>query len=369
MTDWAAIAAYNQNPYKHDQLVLPLRIPLSPAPHIAVWEEYAGEAATIGVFAALQKRLVQFWFPIEAGISADASYRTATRKGVPPEELPPVAGLALKQPEKLRLFIHQSIGGKVPVIVPAGREDFETVLRAVVMRNEPQPVAASQGAAMVLGYNNWDRIARLRCEWENANPGGAGSWAEEFARIIPRKELYQDKFIILSDGPYSGIDAREMGLDADAWLRLSLVLRLEHECSHYFTYRLLSPTAKSLLDEIIADYTAIVAANGCFRADWFLHFWGLAAFPAYSGSGRLGLYCDEAGIAPEAFHLLKSLICQAAANLQTFSENCRARNRQETVAQVLALTQMTLSQLANAGCPHFLEQAADELRPGIIVDL
>ena len=115
--DCESIAIYNQNPYQQDKLVFPLGIPLSPAPYIAVWEEYAREATTIGAFAALQKRLVQFRFPIAAGISADASYLVATRRGVPPDELPEASGLILKQPEKLQLLIHQSLGGKVPVIV------------------------------------------------------------------------------------------------------------------------------------------------------------------------------------------------------------------------------------------------------------
>ena len=63
-------------------------------------------------------------------------------------------------------------------------------------------------------------------------------WAEEFKQLIHRKELYQDRFIILSDGFYSNIPASEIGLSESEWRRLSLTIRLEHECTHYFTRRI-----------------------------------------------------------------------------------------------------------------------------------
>ena len=59
------------------------------------------------------------------------------------------------------------------------------------------------GACIVKGLNNWDRIAAHRAKWERDQPGGAteSAWNDEFRRLVPRKELYQDRFIILSRGP------------------------------------------------------------------------------------------------------------------------------------------------------------------------
>ena len=39
------------------------------------------------------------------------------------------------------------------------------------------------------------------------------------ARIVPYRELYQDRFILLSDGPYSAVPAADLGLDDAEWRR------------------------------------------------------------------------------------------------------------------------------------------------------
>jgi len=73
-----------------------------------------------------------------------------------------------------------------------------------------------------------------------------------------------------------------MGMDESTWHSLSLIIRLSHECTHYFTRRLFGSMRNNLLDELIADYQGIVAANGGrYRADWFLRFVGLESFPDY----------------------------------------------------------------------------------------
>lgn len=66
-----------------------------------------------------------------------------------------------------------------------------------------------------------------------------------------------------------------MNLSQAEWRRLSITIRLEHECTHYFTYRVLGSMRNNLLDELIADYQGIVSAIGKYRADWFLRFMGL----------------------------------------------------------------------------------------------
>ena len=131
------------------------------------------------------------------------------------------------------------------------------------------------------------------------------SWPEEFQRIKAQKELYQDRFIILSTGPYSNVHAGEIGLDPEDWLKLSLVIRREHECAHYFTRRVFSSMRNSLLDEIIADYCGITAAVGRFRADWLLRFFGLESFPHYREGGRLQNYRGTPALSDPAFVVLQ----------------------------------------------------------------
>ena len=84
--------------------------------------------------------------------------------------------------------------------------------------------------------------------------------------------------------------AADLGLAEAEWREMSLVIRREHECAHYFTRRLFGSMRNNLLDELIADYAGLVAATGRFRADWFLRFIGLEEFPRYRPGGRLDLY-------------------------------------------------------------------------------
>lgn len=129
---------------------------------------------------------------------------------------------------------------------------------------------------MVSGLNNWDRIESLKKEWQKKNPADFTGllWAAEWQRIIKKKELYQDRFIILSSIPYSGISAARMELSEAEWLRLSLIIRQEHECTHYFTKRVLGSMQNRLMDELMADYMGIRAALGYFSSRLVSTFYG-----------------------------------------------------------------------------------------------
>ncbi len=127
--------------------------------------------------------------------------------------------MKLLSPAKLQLQLYPSPAGRIPIIVATRREDFVSLVRALAMKNEPVAIPGSMGSVTVAGYNDWSRIRRLREKWESEHP--TGDWSIEFERIIPRKELYQDRFIILSDGPYSGVSAKDMGVMDKEWRRLS----------------------------------------------------------------------------------------------------------------------------------------------------
>ncbi|MEH2229412.1 MAG: hypothetical protein V7K71_07160 [Nostoc sp.] len=106
------------------------------------------------------------------------------------------------------------------------------------------------------------------------------------------------------------------------WLRLSLIIRLEHECCHYFTRRVFGSMRNNVLDELIADYQGIVAANnGRYRADWFLRFVGLEKFPNYQEGGRLENYRGNPALSDGAFRILQVFVKQAAENLEIFNQN------------------------------------------------
>jgi hypothetical protein len=356
----AELLAYNRNVFDR-RSAAGLSFPLADEPHLAAWRRYAEEAATVGVFEALRPRLVQLAFPIQKGRSSSDAYLAATRRGVPIEDLAEATGLSLRRPEALRLLVHPTLAGSVPVLIATEREDFVALVRALTMRNEPGPVPASMGACIVGGLVNWDRVRVLRQRWEAEHPfAGPAGWAAELERIRPQRELYQDRLIVLSAGPYSSVSAASMGRGEAEWQDLSLTIRLEHECTHYFTRRVFASMRNNLLDEVIADYSGIVAAIGEYRADWALHFLGLEDWPAYRTGGRLENYRGAPLLSEGAFTVLKALVKDATQNL----ERCAATHRvpvgdaDARARRLMALAGLSLEELASDEAELLLEEAS-----------
>jgi hypothetical protein len=354
------LLVYNQTVFNHDILTYPIKFPLTPESHLTAWEEYAVAARDIGVFEVLKQRLVQLRFPIIEGISQTEAYQSATRRGVAVNGMKEATDLVLQEPEKLQLTLHQSLAGTIPVLLTGNRNDFVSLVQALTKRNEPQLVPASIGACIVSGFNNWDRIHQYRQQWEAENSvnSSQSSWIAEFQRLIPQKQLYQDKFIILSDGCYSNVSASEMGLEEGEWQRLSLTIRLEHECTHYFTRRLFNSMRNNIFDELIADYRGIVAATGDYRADWFLRFLGLELFPHYREGGRLQNYRVKPSLSDGAFQILQALVKTAAENLQRFHTKNVSKLADINIQplMLMTLTYLTLEELASLEAHFRIQQ-------------
>ena len=321
----AELAAYARNAYAFDLADAPPPSassddPWPDEPFVSAWDAYAADAARVGVLEALRRPLVQLRFPVAEGMSRAEAYVAATRRGVVPAAESLGDGLRLARPDALRLFVHPTAAGRIPVVVAGSRHDFELLVRALTRRNEPEPVPPSMGACIVGGYNNWDRVGTLRREYECAALIHQGpSWDAHFrAEVVPRKELYQDRFILLSTGPYSATPAAAVGLDAEAWAAASLTIRLEHECAHYFTRRVFGSMRNSLLDELIADYAGIVSAAGRFRADWLLRFMGVEDAGRFRAGARLENYRGSPALSDGAFVVLQSLVRSAADALSRF---------------------------------------------------
>jgi hypothetical protein len=353
---------YNENLFRVPDPLPPF--PLPDEPSVEAWEEYAREAATRGVFPVLRDALVQLRFPVAPGIAETEGYRAATRRGVlPPDGTP---GLALEAPERLRLFLHPTAAGRLPVLVAGARADFVALVRALARKGEPEPVPDSMGALVVGGYVNWGRVARLRAAWEagTVELGEMTEWS--LGAIRDRKELYQDRFVVLSDGPYSGVAASDMGMPDDEWRHLSLAIRLEHECAHYFTRRVLGSMRNALHDELIADYCGISAAAGRFRADWFLRFLGLEDGATYRAGGRLEVYRGTPPLSDGAFAVLQRLVRRAATQLEAADADLgpELRTTAGRARVVLALAGLTLEALAGDAGADGLRGQTPRNEPG-----
>jgi len=213
---------------------------------------------------------------------------------------------------------------------------------------------------MVSGFNNWGRIREYQRRWEaEGGDRSRAAWQEEFRRLVPKKELYQDRFLILSTGPYSDVAAREIGLSGPDWRRISTKIRLEHECTHYFTLRVFGSMRNNLLDELIADYMGITAAAGRYRSDWFLRFMGLESFPVYREGGRLQNYRGEPPLSEGAFGALGTLVKDIAENLRRVSDGLGflPGNPEERAGMLLALCGFRLEDLAAPDAPAVIAEA------------
>jgi hypothetical protein len=330
--------------------------PLPDEPFVVAWERYVACAARIGTVASLRQAIMQLRFPIADGMSANPAYVAAVRRGVwTADSSEP--GVLFVRPDALQVFIHPTAAGRVPVIVAAEREDFVSLVRAVTLRNEPRPIPPAMGACIVAGYNNWDRVAALGPAFESlvvGSPTRQPRWG-----AVGSKALYQDRFIILSSGPYSGVPAGDLGVDPNEWLRISLTIRLEHECAHYVTRHALGTMRNSMLDELIADYIGLVWGAGRYRTAWFLRFLGLDASSGCREDGRIHTYRGTPPLCDGAFAILQRAIRRAARHLEAFDEAHRpsAWDTVEAARMIVALAATGLEGLASDDACDRLDSA------------
>ncbi|WP_103666287.1 DUF7005 family protein [Pseudanabaena sp. BC1403] len=370
---------YSQSTFQHESLVEAIHAAKVPEAYIETWQQYCDLASIAGAFPVLAQKLVQLQFPIKQGISQVENYHSATKRGVITEDMPEATGLNLRQPDQVQLFLHESLVGLIPVILVGDRQDFVTLIQALTKKNEPSPVPDSMGACIVGGYNNWDRINDHRSKWSNqwlnqqSSPPSESDWQTEFKKIIPQKSLYQDRFIILSKGFYSNVPSSDLGLTETEWLNLSHLIRLEHECTHYCTRRLLNSMRNNLVDELIADYRGIVAATGTFHAQWFLTFMGLEKFPIYREGARLENYRGTPPLSDSAYQIVQKLIKTAAENLEKFArltsdkldyEDLQGlQQNDQQLLLLIALTYLTLEELASPNAIELLYQSIQQFTP------
>ena len=324
---------------------------------VPVWEGYERETREKGVFETLRSKLVQLSFSIQDGISKTSPYTDATLRGVPIGDIPEAKGLNLVEEERLELFLTSSAAGRLPVLLARNRSDFINLVRALAYRNEPAEVPESMGSLILAGYNNWDRLRSYREQWEREHP--TDSWQDEFSTIASKKELYQDKFILLSDSPYSGVKAESLGMDEDGWKELSYKIRLGHELCHYFCKRVLLSMRNNALDELLADYCGIVNARGSFLSDWLLRFLGLEDPSAYRRGGRLENYTKD--LSEEAFAVLCRIVEAAASNLEEL-DACLPRDQLAPYKVLMTLSFFTLEELASSDAVSALKEKYEEVQ-------
>jgi hypothetical protein len=339
---------YNKNDFQLDgapQICFPLADELC----VDAWSMYEAEVSRTRDLRSIYRWIPQMQFHVQPGLANLPEYQEAVKRGRFTYPLEPASGLRLESPGGCRIFLHFTPAGRVPVILAATRQDFVILVQAFIHKGEPNPIPESMGAVIVAGYNNFHRVHLLRQAFVDSGESLSG-WNDRLQQIKQQKELYQDCFIILGPGAYSGVPAYRLGLDEEQWLSLSVGIRLEHECTHYFTRRVLRSMRNNLLDEVIADYCAVDKVCGAYRADWARHFLGIETPTGFRSGGRLENYRGNPSLSSLAFELLGRLVRKAVANLEVLNRAVVEWRRIDgyQAASILFLAGLTLEEMADS---------------------
>ena len=197
------------------------------------------------------------------------------------------------EPDKVKLEIYKSVAGSIPVIYAFNENDFYELVTKLIHKGKKMPNLKKTGASFAFGLTN--------------------------------------RFIILSNKPYSNIPAKSINLDENTWKDYSIIIRREHECTHYFTKRFLGSSRNNLHDELVADFAGIMCASGEFHSDWFLKGMGLDKYPESQKVGRFPVY--TANLSDNSREVLKKIIIKVSKNVEKWSkkEKVKEMTRNERI--------------------------------------
>ena len=190
--------------------------------------------------------------------------------------LVPKMPLSFNNSDEISAQIYDSVAGKIPVIKIKDTGDFEALVTNLIHKGKRPENLASTGASFVFGKST--------------------------------------RFIILSKKPYSNVSAKTMGLTDDDWQEKSMQIRLEHECTHFFTKKYFGTAQNHLHDELIADFFGICSAFGFYKADFFECFMGIKG----TEGSRLSCYIPDCS--ENLFTVLKETASQSAKFLEELAK-------------------------------------------------
>ncbi|MDR0739071.1 MAG: hypothetical protein LBF33_02855 [Oscillospiraceae bacterium] len=192
--------------------------------------------------------------------------------------------IILKNPSDTKIEIYNSIAGPIPIIYTSCVEDFEELVIKLIHKGKPFPGIEKTGAAFAHG------------------------------KVV--------RFIILSNKPYSNIPASKLALDDEKWKEMSMIIRRDHECAHYFTKRFLNNSSMNIHDELMADFAGIYSADGTYHSRWFLVGMGLDEYPKVK-EGRFSVYTNI--LSEKAKDVLKKLTIKISNNIEKWSKTPEAK--------------------------------------------
>lgn len=254
----------------------------------------------------LSKSFPQLVLPIELNEKNTPEYKNAVLRGEPDCREP---NFICSPDDKLETV--ETPVGKVEILYLVHREDFEHALRALAYRCEPVEIPASVGASTIRGLINWEKIRAHKAEYLAK---GGTNWSEEFKSFTAEKSNYLDTIILLSNGNYSAIPARFVGLAESEWDEKSLIIRKYHELTHFVCRTLYPHNIEPIRDEVIADLIGLVATFDQYDPLLAKRFLGIESGAFHEG-GRLSHYTDGGNLeaaAKKAGELIDQLAAQVS---------------------------------------------------------
>ncbi len=135
------------------------------------------------------------------------------------------------EPENVIIDIYNSFAGRIPIIIFENAQDFENFITNLFKMGHGAENLSQIGASFISGKTQ--------------------------------------RFLALSKKFYSNINPSYLKLTPEEWREKSLIIRREHEITHYYTKKFYGNANNNLHDELIADFTGIYAAFNQYSAKLF----------------------------------------------------------------------------------------------------
>lgn len=210
------------------------------------------------------------------------------------EHITPKRPVNFSQPQAISIELYDSFAGRIPVVVFGQDSDFEAFVVNCAYRGKRPDNISQMGASFIYGKTQ--------------------------------------RFLTLSRKFYSNTAPEYLGLSVEEWREKSMLIRREHELTHYYTKRLYGSASNNLHDELIADFMGLYSAFGHYDAKLFRHFMGLDGT-----DGRLSLY--TAGLSPESQRAVAEIASECSERLEAWqnTDSFREMDRAERIDYLCVL--------------------------------
>lgn len=340
---------FNSGIFDYSNLETEISFPLDDELFIKSWRNYEEEAKSIGVFPVIRKAIPHLNFPINDKIADNPEYKDAVLYANIKNERLKSNDLELVAPVNFQMAIVPTDAGSIPLLYIPERKDFIAVYSAVKNSNNPMTVPDKLTSALIRDIRNSERINQYKERFMkkkslmNLNT----TWRDEFSKLLLKKELYLDSFIIISGGNAANVKPEDAGYPKDEWNAVSIVINREKAILQYYMKRIFQVEKLHPYLELIAFYHALKIATKKFSADLLIKLM-LPDTDKPTDIPACGIGASEFKLSPNICDILRKLIIASAENLEAFEKiySNELANHDPNLL-LISLTYITLEELSS----------------------